>query len=110
MTEAAATEQVALIPYDAIPGPVGVPIFGNALQVQPEAFHRQLETWAGEFGGKFRFRITSRRMLVITDPEAIASVLRRRPHPFVKTPRLVQVATDLGMHGVFSANGDDWKR
>lgn len=110
MSEAAAAEKVALIPYDAIPGPSGVPIFGNALQVQPEAFHRQLETWAGEYGGKFRFRITSRRMLVITDPDAIASVLRRRPHPFRKTPRLVQVAKDLGMHGVFSANGDDWKR
>ena len=110
MPEAAATTRVAPIPYRDLPGPPGIPMLGNALQVHPEDFHRQLEDWAREYGGKFRFRITSRHMLAITDPEAIATVLRKRPQQFRKTPRLVQVAQDMGFHGVFSANGDDWKR
>jgi cytochrome P450 len=107
---AAAEARSELLAYDSLPGPKGAPILGNALQVRSEDFHRQLEDWAREFGPRFRFSITSRRMMAITDPEAIASVLRRRPQVFVKTPRLVQVAEDLGFHGVFSANGDAWKR
>jgi cytochrome P450 len=110
MPEAAVTVKAVPIAYEELPGPQGIPVLGNATQVRPEAFHQQLEAWAREYGGKFRFRITNRHMLAITDPEAISSVLRWRPQQFVKTPRLVQVAKDMGFHGVFSANGDDWKR
>jgi len=28
-----------------LPGPKGVPLLGNALQIKPEAFHRILEGW-----------------------------------------------------------------
>jgi cytochrome P450 len=107
---AAADARSELIAYDSLPGPKQAPILGNALQVRSEDIHRQLEDWSREFGRRFRFRITNRRMLVISDPEAIASVLRRRPQVFQKTPRLVQVGRDLRIHGVFSANGEAWKR
>ena len=26
-----------------LPGPRGIPVFGNALQIKPQHFHRQLE-------------------------------------------------------------------
>jgi cytochrome P450 len=100
----------ASLPLSGLPGPRGWPVLGNALQIKPEAFHRQLEAWAQQYGGKFRFRIASRQFLAITDPEAIASVLRQRPEAFRRTARLEQVAKDLGFQGLFSANGEAWRR
>ena len=99
-----------LIDYESLPGPPGVPVLGNALQVKSEVFHQKLETWGRQYGRRFRFRIASRRFIGINDPEAIASVLKRRPESFVRSERIVQVATDLGFLGLFMANGESWRR
>jgi cytochrome P450 len=85
-------------------------LLGNAREIDRTAFHRQLEGWARQYGPRFRFRIARRRFIAITDPEAISSVLKRRPQEFLKSPRLVQVAKDLGFHGVFTSDGHSWKR
>lgn len=98
------------IPYRSLPGPKRLPLLGNAHLVQGAVLHQQLEGWAREYGGKFRFAITSRQFLVVTDPEAISSVLKQRPQLFRKGPRLVQVVKDLGFHGVFTANDEAWRR
>ncbi|RZL96831.1 MAG: cytochrome P450 [Variovorax sp.] len=96
--------------YLDVPGPKGVPLLGNAHQVKPESFHLRLEGWAKQFGPLFRFSITSRNFLGVSDPAITASVLKQRPEVFLKGPRLVQVAKDLGFHGVFTANEDAWRR
>lgn len=101
---------VATRRFAQVPGPKGVPVLGNALQIQAEAFHRQLEAWSAEFGDTFRVTIAGRKFLAITDPATIATVLRQRPGVFLKGPRLVQVAKELGFHGVFTADGDAWRR
>lgn len=43
-------------------------------------------------------------------PGSDRAVLRRRPEVFRRGPRLVQVASDLGFPGVFTANGEAWRR
>jgi cytochrome P450 len=96
--------------YDELPGPEGSRLLGNARQIRPESFHRQLEGWATEFGSPFRLRIAKRRFIAISDPDLIASVLRQRPDVFLKGPRLQQVSADIGFAGVFSANGEAWRR
>jgi cytochrome P450 len=106
----ASTTAPDIRPLDALPGPKGVPILGNALQIRPDKFHQQLDAWAERYGDKFRFSIASRKFLAVRDPEVIASVLRQRPGTFVKGARLVKVAADLGFPGVFTANGDAWRR
>ncbi|MBA2961499.1 MULTISPECIES: cytochrome P450 [Ramlibacter] len=93
-----------------VPGPAGWPVVGNALDIRPETFHHQLEAWARQYGAAFRFRIASREYLAVSDPQVIASVLRRRPDAFHRTNRLEQIAADLGFVGVFTANGDTWRR
>jgi cytochrome P450 len=85
-------------------------MLGNAHQFEPESFHLQLEEWTKEFGSLFRFQITDRNFLGVSDPAVIATVLERRAEIFFKGPRLVQVAKDLGFHGLFTANEDAWRR
>ena len=94
-----------------LPGPRGVPIFGNLLQIESTRMHRQLEQWCDEHGPVFRLQLGKRRVVVVGDHELIATALRDRPDGFRRTTRLEQVWSGMGLGGgVFGAHGDDWKR
>jgi cytochrome P450 len=95
---------------DAVPGPRGWPILGLAPLVRPDSLHLQLEAWSRRYGSVYAFRIAGRRFLTITDPETVAGVLRRRPGLFRRTTRLEQESRKLGFLGLFSANGETWRR
>ncbi len=97
--------------FDDLPGPRGVPVFGNLLQIDSTRMHLQLEQWCNEYGPIFRLRLGPRRVVVVGDHELIATALRDRPDGFRRTSRLEQVSSELGlMGGVFGANGDTWRR
>lgn len=94
-----------------LPGPRGLPWIGSALQIAPARLHQQLEAWAHEFGDAYRLRLGRNDMLVIARHEQIANVLRDRPDGFKRTDRLELIGAEMGLKpGVFTANGDTWKR
>jgi len=93
-----------------LPGPRGLPVLGNMLQIDTASLHLTAERWSREYGECFRFRIGPRQILALANPETIASVLRDRPDGFHRTKRLSAIANDMGFSGVFSANGDSWRR
>jgi cytochrome P450 len=93
-----------------LPGPRGLPVIGNLLQVDTSRLHLIAEQWSRAYGDYFRFRIGPREFLVVANPEAIAAVLRDRPEGFQRTSRLSSIARDMGFNGVFSANGESWRR
>jgi cytochrome P450 len=93
-----------------LPGPKGLPVFGNTFQMNRRALHQAPERWAREFGDYFRFSIGTRHFLAIADPETIASVLRDRPDGFHRSKRLEEEANRSGFGGLFSSNGERWKR
>ncbi len=108
---APATATTPLRHANDLPGPRGIPVLGNALQVDTASLHRQLEKWCDEFGPYFKMRIGRRRILVVGDHEAVASILRNRPDGFSRTSRLNEIWVELGLApGVFGANGETWKR
>jgi len=108
MTEA--TVDAALREIDQLPGPRGWPVLGNAPQLQRASMHLQLEEWMRRYGDLFTFRIGARRFLVVADADSIAAVLRDRPEGFRRTSRLEQISREFGFLGLFSANGEDWRR
>ena len=93
-----------------LPGPRGLPIFGNALQLERPRMHLIAERWSRAYGDYFRFRIGPREILAVANPETIAAMLRDRPDGFSRTTRLSAIANDMGFSGLFSAEGDAWRR
>lgn len=95
----------------SLPGPAGLPVLGNVLQVKLPKLHRQLEQWAEEFGPFFKLKIGRYPTLVVGDHAVVAQLLRERPEGFKRSSRMEEIAAEMGLKpGVFGANGDDWKR
>ena len=101
----------ALRCFEDLPGPRGIPWFGNALQIDSARLHLQLEQWSREYGPFFKLQLVKRRVIVVGDHEAVAAVLRDRPDGFSRTERLQEIGTEMGLlPGVFGANGEVWRR
>jgi cytochrome P450 len=101
----------ALRQFRDLPGPRGVPFFGNLLQVESTRLHLQLEQWCETYGPVFRLQLGRRQVVVVGDHALIAAVLRDRPDGFRRTTRFEHVWQEMGLPGgVFGATGDDWKR
>ncbi|HEX2542853.1 MAG TPA: cytochrome P450 [Caldimonas sp.] len=94
-----------------LPGPRGLPVLGNLLQVHSGRIHRDVERWAELYGPLFQFKLGRRRFLAVSDHEELISVLRDRPEGFRRTSRLDEVNKDMGLaSGVFASNGEAWRR
>jgi cytochrome P450 len=91
-------------------GPRALPLVGNLLQFDMARLHQQMEGWALEFGPLFRIRIGRRNVLVLSDPDAIGVALRARPDTWRRLSSFEPILREMGGHGVFSAEGDDWRR
>jgi cytochrome P450 len=97
--------------YEDLPGPRGLPFFGNALQLDLPRMHQQLEQWSHEFGPMFKLKVPGRRLLLVSNHETVATVLRDRPDGFSRPRKLEEIWVELGLPvGLFVANGDVWKR
>jgi cytochrome P450 len=91
-------------------GPRGWPWIGNLAQIDPPRLHAQLEAWAKRHGPLYRLRLGRRDALVVARPDLIARILRDRPDGWRRAQRLQRVLREMGIYGVFAAEGDDWKR
>jgi cytochrome P450 len=92
-----------------LPGPPPLPLIGNLHQVDTARIHRSLEAWSERYGAFFRFRLGRRQIVCVADPAAIGAMLRDRPNGFRRTKLLEAVFRELGIAGVFAANGDAWR-
>jgi cytochrome P450 len=107
----AAAKPATLRDIADLPCPRGIPVLGNALQLDPPRLHQQLEGWAREFGPFYRIKLGKRDFVVVADHTAIASMLRDRPDGFRRSDRMEKVSREMGLvPGVFGSNGDAWRR
>ena len=113
MTTAAPASKAVSRPrtLDDLPGPRGLPLVGNLLQIRMGTMHQTIERWAEEYGPFFRFELGGRRFLAVADHEAVTAILRERPDSFRRSVRMDEIWQEIGLdQGVFGANGDAWKR
>ncbi len=93
-----------------IPGPNGIPLLGNLLQISPESLHRNIERWANQYGSIYKIRLGTHNIVIVTATETIQYVLKNRPDKFRRLGRMDDVIREMGFIGVFNAEGDEWRR
>lgn len=93
-----------------LPGPRRLPVLGNAHQLRISRMHVIMERWADTYGPVFRIDMGPRPAVVIDDREAIGIALRRRPDGFRRWADMVEIIKEIGVDGVFTAEGEVWKR
>src|SRR6478672_739581 len=94
-----------------LPGPRGLPLIGNGHRIRPETMHLTAEEWCRRYGPVYRFSVVALRMMVIGGLDAINEVLRDRPDGFRRWTEIETITREMwGTPGVFSAEGEDWRR
>ncbi len=94
-----------------LPGPRGIPFLGNTFQIKRATIHQTVEQWAREFGPLFKMKLGTTRLLVISDPELLAGVMKDRPDGFRRSPLTAIIGKEMGLpQGVFSAEGEAWRQ
>ena len=92
-----------------LPHPAGLPLIGNLHQVDLSRFHLVLEQWAREYGSFFSYRMGPQTVVVIADPKLNEQILRARPEDYRRASNLEPIFEEMGVSGVFSAEGSAWR-
>jgi cytochrome P450 len=93
-----------------LPGPKGRPLLGNVRDINVRPMHQVLEGWGREFGAMYRFRIMRKEFVVTADRDVIATLLRDRPDAMRRSSRTAEMLNEVGTRGLFTAEGEDWRR
>ncbi|MFZ0494131.1 MAG: cytochrome P450 [Methylocella sp.] len=100
---------VAKRTLDDLPGPRGLPFVGNIHQLDLTKLHLIVERWAAQYGPVYLFKMGSARVVALSDPKWYDQVLRARPETFARDSSVAPVFSEMGIDGVFSAEGDAWR-
>lgn len=110
LVEAKAAKRAGKRRFEDLPGPRVLPLLGSSHLLQPDRLHLQLEEWAKEYGTPYRFAIgPTKKVVVLSDMNDMMPVLRDRPETFRRGTNLEAVFKELGVSGVFSAEGASWR-
>ncbi len=97
------------ITYKALPGPKGIPFIGNLHQFKLSGLHHFLEQCAIDYGNVFKVKLGPANFTIVAHPEMIQQILKSRPYQFRRMAKMDKILKQEGVHGLFNAEGDDWK-
>ena len=95
--------------FQDLPGPPKLPIIGNSHLLKLDRMHLQFEAWGRDYGTPYAVAIGPRKVIAFTDIAEMMPVLRDRPEAFTRGSNLPPVFKELGVAGVFSAEGAAWR-
>jgi len=96
--------------FKQIPGPKGSFLLGNLSDFKLEKIHSFLQGTAKIYGSLSRIRLANQHAIILSNPETVQQCLKRRPSDFKRYSAIETVFSEMGIEGVFSAEGDKWKR
>ncbi|KAF2682335.1 cytochrome P450 76C3 [Lentithecium fluviatile CBS 122367] len=97
--------------YHTAPGPKGLPLIGNAHQLGPQP-HRQVTTWARQYGEIFKIRLGWNDWYLLCSPEAVKEVMDRQSKDSSSRAPM-PVANDAlsgGLRFLFMPYGSEWRK
>lgn len=92
-----------------LPGPPGLPFVGNLFQIDVSRLHEILEGWAAQYGPLFQYRVGPRQVIGVADAALSEQILRARPETYRRLSTVEPVFEEMGLAGVFSAEGPSWR-
>ena len=104
-----AARATALRSVNDLPGPRGWPLLGNLPQLKLSRLHQILEQWVVEYGPVYRYRFAMQTVVVVAKPALTERVLRARPETYRRLGNVEPIFREMGVAGVFSAEGQAWR-
>ncbi|KAF9558962.1 cytochrome P450 [Agrocybe pediades] len=94
------------------PGPRGLPILGNVLQMPSSQQWLKFSEWNKEYGPVFSLNLAGQPLVVLNSFKSAADLLDRRSSIYSDRPRLVMVQEVLcgNVFMILSRYGDQWRR
>lgn len=93
-----------------LPSPKGKFITGHLSEFNKINKHQVVEQWVKEVGDLFLMNLMGKKFVVSANPTFNGEVLKQRPNLFTRYSKIKEVMDEMGIHGVFSAEGEQWKR
>lgn len=93
-----------------LPSPKGHLLLGNLLKFNAEQKHTVLEDWVKEVGSLFKINLLGKAFIVSADPEINLEILKNRPDQFRRFFKINEILSEMGIVGVFNAEGEQWQR
>ncbi|MFC5047204.1 cytochrome P450 [Aquimarina hainanensis] len=93
-----------------LPSPKGHFIIGHYPQFKSSTKHQFLEDAVLTCGPLFTINLVGKRFVASAIPELNHRILKLRPQQFRRLPKIDSVLQEMGIKGVFNAEGEDWKR
>ncbi|KAJ7834053.1 cytochrome P450, partial [Mycena olivaceomarginata] len=92
------------------PGPIGLPILGNVLQVPASMAWYQFTEWKEQYGDVFSLDLAGQPVVVLNTYKSAADLFDRRSTIYSDRPRLIMASEILtgGIFMVFARYGEMW--
>ncbi|XP_030075563.1 cytochrome P450 2C15 [Microcaecilia unicolor] len=92
------------------PGPTGLPILGNILQLNGKDIYRSLSKLSDKYGSLFTIHMGSEPVVVLCGYEVVKKALNEQSEDFAARGSLPMLDRVIQGHGVISSNGERWKQ
>lgn len=107
-----AVEAPRIRSIDDLPGPPGLPLIGNTLQLlRPSMRNLNFEKWAKRYGPIFRLNSVGRLAVAVCDTDEVNAIMRNRPDGFTRWSEQLRISQEMvSTTSLVFAKGEDWKR
>lgn len=91
-----------------LPSPKGKAIVGHLPDFKKENRHQIIEDWVKEVGDLFQISLMGKKFIISANHDFNHEILKNRPNGFRRFSKIAEIMEEMGIYGVFSAEGDAW--
>ncbi len=104
------TQEKTLRTIKDLPNPKRKAIVGHLPDFKKENRHEIIENWVKEVGDLFQISLMGKKFIVSADHDFNHEILKSRPNGFRRFSKIAEIMEEMGIYGVFAAEGNEWKQ